>query len=237
MEDFFIDKIPDLKFRTARIKVALKDISTILESTKRNDFDLLCAIATLIKDSTHANYVYYDCSYLKYTYIDEDSGLHMVDILEKYFGFSPSYVEKMVRVINKFISAVDCGNYKYNLEICKDLTISKMIELLPLSISDIEFAFLKGNLTFKSTSKEIRDYVKSLKGKKQNMVVEDNNKTTSAVDCEDKKITDNGLYIKLDNSSLDYIKKVIKGKKYNYKTANDFLNALIKYAIEKELFL
>ena len=108
--------------------------------------------------------------------------------------------------------------------------MSKLFELLVLSDSQLEKDIANGILNCNMTFKQIREYIKSVKGgpKKDNKVLEEE---------EEIEVTDCGQYIKFENENFEYIKSVIRGKKYNFKDTSSFLNALLKYAREKELFL
>lgn len=250
MEDFFNNLKNNIsekiKFSTRSISLALKDIGNILEDTKRNDYKFLCAIRALVKDSSHGRLILEDneINYLKYSWVSDD--YTVITILDHYFGFSEKYIERVVRCINKFlvvkaqddvVLGTQIGYINYIFDFLYDLTISKIIELLPLSNDQIKKAFDTGSLSIQSTCKQIREYVKAIKGgaNTENKVLED----TSNDDYEAKaeEITDCGLYLKLNKESFDYVKNVVDKHKSKYKDANVFLNALIKYAIDNKLFL
>jgi len=231
MEDFYIDYLPGIKFNNENIKNAIKVLQENLESIIKINFHCLCAIREIVKNSTHGNLIITgDVCYLKYSSV---SGEYTVfQIFKKMFGFCDKYVERLVRIINKFIIQ-DAGVLKYNIDNLKDFTISKLQELLPLSLEEIKKAFDKKYLTYKSTKSEIREYVKSLKDgdNKADKVLETNESE------DDFEITDCGQYIKFNADNFEYLKKIIKGKKYNYKDTSEVINAVLEHCREQSLFL
>lgn len=173
MEDFFnglkYDTFDKIKYDSGNITLAIKDIANILEETKRNDFKLLCAIRTIIKESSHGGLILSgEVVNLKYSWVSKE--YTVLTILEKCFGFCEKYVCQIARVINKFlviktqndvVLEKDKDNScAYIYDFLNDLTISKLIELLPLSNAQIMFAFESGELNYMSTVKQIREYVK-----------------------------------------------------------------------------
>lgn len=244
MEDFYVDHLPGIKFHSVLITTALNDISTVLESKIKSDFVFLSAMRSLIKHSSHGSLILDgNLSYVKYSSVSDEYTVS--DVLKKRFGFSDKYIEKLGRVVVKFLKPVGTApiqvqneepnaEVEYVLDCLKDLSISKLEELLPLSIEQIKKAFNDKVLSYKSTFREIRDYVKSIKGgpNKENKVLED----TSSED-EDQPITDCGQYIVFKEENFNYIKTVIKGRKYNYSDTSSFLNAVLDYCREKELFM
>ena len=109
--------------------------------------------------------------------VQNKNGRWFFDTIVKNYGLDDSIVDKMIRVVEKFCVI---NTNKLDVE-CKikpaflGYTKSKLFELLPLSDTQIEVAMKNERITIKSTVKEIRDYVKSLKtsDKKENKVLED----------------------------------------------------------------
>ena len=233
MEDnFYVDTYSGIHFDSALVKVAINDISNILEQNKRNDFVLLSAIRQIVKESSHGGFILQgDLSDLKYSWVNND--YTVITILEKCFGFSAKYIERLVRIINKFI-VVNSQNdvvLEYILDFLKDLTISKLQELLPLSIEQIKKAFDKKDLTYKSTIKDIREYVKSINGgaNKDNKVLEEQPEEL------EEEITDCSQLIRFKAENFEYMKDIVKEQK-KFKDTSECINYLLEYAREHNLF-
>jgi hypothetical protein len=232
MEDFYVDYLPGIKFDKPQIADEIKKIQSLLESTKKNNFEFLCDIRKIVELSSHGDLILRDneICYLKYSWVNDD--YTVLTILEKMFGFCSKYIEHVVRVINKFI-VQDAGVLKYKFEFLKDLTISKLQELLSLSFEQIKNAFDKKDLTYKSTKKEIREYVKSLESgtDKADKVLEETDSE------EDVEITDCGQYIKFSAENFEYLKEIVRDKKNKYSDTSDALNAILEYCKEHKLFI
>ena len=229
-EDFYINYLPGIKFDNSNITLALKDIAKILEETQRNDYRFLCAIRQLIKDSSHGNLILSGhIENLKYSWVSSD--YTVITILQKLFGFSVDYIEKVTRIINKFLILKPFGDVAekniravyYVLEELNSYTISKLKELLPLSIEQIKKAFDKKDLTYKSTVKEIREYVKSIKGTSKEKVIEENDNE------EESEITDCGQYVKFSSENFEIIKNIVLDKSNSYKDTSSVVAAMIEY--------
>ena len=161
MEDLFVEELPkNLRFGNKDIMQAIIDIEQCIQSERRNDFKFLCAVRSLIKESTHGNLILNgDVSLLKYSWLGDK--VQLLEFLQKQFGFSQKYLERITRVILKFI-CVNSQDFKvlgYKFGFCNNLTISKMQELIGLSDYQLQVAFSSGDLTVKSTQKDIQDYV------------------------------------------------------------------------------
>jgi hypothetical protein len=232
MEDFYVDYLPGIKFDKPQIADEIKKIQSLLESTKKNNFEFLCSVRTIIKYSSHSTFILKqnEISYLKYSWVNDD--YTVLTILEKMFGFCDKYIESIVRVINKFI--VENGAVlEYKFSFLNDLSISKLQELLPLSFEQIKMAFDKKILTYRSTLKQIREYVKSLKTgtDKADKVLEETDSE------EDVEITDCGQYIKFSAENFEYLKEIVLDKKNKYSDTSDALNAILEYCKEHKLFI
>ncbi|MEG1751919.1 MAG: hypothetical protein RR247_02520, partial [Clostridia bacterium] len=161
-----------------------------------------------------------DISYLSCSWVNSE--YTVITILQKFFGFSEKYIYRLAQIIDKFIyvySSRDVatpnednkisGALYYKFDFFKNLTISKMQELLPLSNEQIENAFKK-DLSFKSTIKQIREYVKALKNGNggADKVLEDNQQSLDEqednlpMQFDPKKEYPFEYFEKLDKNSL-----------------------------------
>ena len=231
MEDLFVEELPkNLRFGNKDIMQAIIDIEQCIQSERRNDFKFLCAVRSLIKESTHGNLILNgDVSLLKYSWLGDK--VQLLEFLQKQFGFSQKYLERITRVILKFI-CVNSQDFKvlgYKFGFCNNLTISKMQELIGLSDYQLQVAFSSGDLTVKSTQKDIQDYVKSLKGKKENKVLE-------TPDQSEVPIDKFGQYVVFNEDDFKYMQDLILTKK-KYKTSSDIIHAMIKYFVDNNIDL
>ena len=82
MEDFYVDHLPGIKFHSVLITTALNDISTILESKIKSDFNFLSAMRSLIKHSSHGSLILDgNLSYVKYSSVSDEYTVS--DVLKK----------------------------------------------------------------------------------------------------------------------------------------------------------
>lgn len=233
MEDLFVlNDLGKLKIDNQNILVAVKELAEIIKENRRNDFKFLCAIRSLIKESSHGGLILNgDISSLKYTWITND--IQLLAFLQKTFGFSQKYLERITRVILKFIrvNSQDFKVLEYKFDFCEDLGISKLQELLSLSETQIQLAFNSGDLTVKSTQKDIQGYVKSLKGKKENKVLE------NLEDKSEVEIDKCGQYIVFKLEDFEFIKNIVLDKKNKYKDSSEVISAMIRYFIDHNIKL
>lgn len=225
MEDLFVEELPrGLHFGNKDIMQAIIDIEQCIQSERRNDFKFLCAIRSLIKQSSHGGLILNgDISLLKYSWINDK--IQLLDFLQKQFGFSQKYLERITRVILKFIcvNSQDFKVLEYKFAFCNNLTISKMQELIGLSDYQLQVAFSCGDLTVKSTQKDIQDYVKSLKGKKENKVLE------NLEDMSEVPIDKCQQYVVFSLDDFEFIKNIVLDKKNKLNDTSAVISAMIKY--------
>ena len=233
MEDLFVlNDLGNLKIDNQNILVAVKELAEIIKENRRNDFKFLCAIRSLIKESSHGGLILNgDISSLKYTWFTND--IQLLELLQKTFGFTQKYLESITRVILKFIcvNSQNAGVPRYKFDFCEDLGLSKLQELLPLSETQIQLAFGSGDLTIESTKKDIREYVKSLKGKKENKVLE------NLEDKSEVEIDKCGQYIVFKLEDFEFIKNIVLDKKNKYKDSSEVISAMIRYFIDNNIKL
>ncbi len=225
MEDLYIsEELDKLKFDDESVVNSIKELAEIIRDNRRNDFKFLCVIRTLIKESSHGGVILSgDISSLKYTWLTND--IQLLDFLQKTFGFSQKYLERITRVILKFIcvNSQDFKTLEFKFDFCNDLTISKMQYLIGLSDYQIQVAFSCGDLTIKSTQKDIQDYVKSLKGKKENKVLE------NLEDMSEVPIDKCQQYVVFSLDDFEFIKNIVLDKKNKLNDTSAVISAMIKY--------
>lgn len=227
MEDL-IFKDSKVIFEDENLQACLNDFECSISEIKLSDLYFLLSLYRL-SFAWKGSLIYY----LQKTTKGEKYTFYQ--FMQKHFNLNERYIQKCFNVLKRFTSfgkTGDVAGLTYLLPF-NGFSLSKLFELLVLSDSQLEKDISNKILNCNMTVKQIRDYIKSIKGgpKKDNKVLEDNSSE------EETEVTDCGQYIKFSSENFDYIKQVIKGKKYNYKDTSSFLNALLKYAREKELFL
>lgn len=156
---------------TAEQQKLLNNLEQILSNHLRDDYGLLCNLWKLYKSTkssvTLSNLASADCAF-----IGDKVGnkMRVTELLGNKFGLSEKTIYNYLKIADKFIDFL-AGEKFIVLEL-KDYSISKLQELLPLSIDTIRQAFRDGTLTYKSTRAEIRQFVKSLQGSKKEKVID-----------------------------------------------------------------
>lgn len=223
MEDLFVDEeyLHSINCKED-VKTALNELAVVIKNSRHNDFMLLCCIRNIVYNSTFGQSILAGgVNYLKIASIGKEN---TVKVLNKMFGFSLKHIEYLVKIINKFLrskntsdvgqdiqqvlkSANESSRYglTWEFDFCEYLGISKLQELLPLSKEQIQYAFDSKVLTVRSTVKEIREYVRSIKngGKVDNKVLEE--QRTEEINEEDipEVYHPNKFYSKQYFKSLD----------------------------------
>ncbi len=177
----------------------------------------------------------YDLSYYQ-RYFDSAGNFVFYETVCKAFGLEEKQVQRYLKIYERFMILTDDVVPKLKDEFF-GYSKSKLIELLPLSDSEIKKVFKLKKIKPDSTCKEIRNYVKSVKGgeKEENKVLEDTSRQSDSE--EQQEITDCGQYVVFKEENFNYIKTVLKGRKYNYNDTSTFINAVLDYCRDKELFL
>lgn len=179
--DFFIDTYFNgiNQTLTKEQQVYILRLENIFKSNLRDDFGLLCNVYELYKT----------CKGSRGT--DKDSvntakitnKYRFTELLAKFFGLSERYIYRLIQISDKFIDFV-AGDKKIKIPELKEYSISKLQELLPVSLDNIKQAFSNNLLNYKSTREDIRSYVKTLKGATPNKVIENNVEEQEDNDCD-----------------------------------------------------
>ena len=163
----------------------------------------------------------YDLSYYK-RYFDSAGNFVFYETVCKAFGLEEKQVQRYLKIYERFMILTDDVVPKLKDEFF-GYSKSKLIELLPLSDSEIKKVFKLKKIKPDSTCKEIK-------------VLEDTSKQADSEE-EQQEITDCGQYVVFKEENFNYIKTVLKGRKYNYNDTSTFINAVLDYCRDKELFL
>jgi len=147
------------------------------------------------------------CAKGAYLYKKDTTEINYLSFCAEYLGLSESTVKKLYLVYERFVLVVDYPKGKkscsFILPEFNDIPLSKIFELLSVSINDLQTAFDAGKLNVNMTQKQLRDWVKL-----------HNNGTESTIDVkesindelvEDDDDNQDTLKLKTYNKILDYI--------------------------------
>lgn len=219
-EDFFISPLViPIKLTKVQEEYIL-NLEKIFANNLRDDFALLCNLYKLYKTCGNS-YNVDNSSISRSTLGLGSSKSRFTDILANKFGLSEKTIYTYLKIANKFITFL--AGEKYLIDELKDYSISKLQELLPLSLNTIEQAFKDCSLNYKSTKKQIREFVKSLKeSQKDNKVIEEINKNEEESYNSDKNCS---VYITLPDDVLEFCRKQCATQKIEL---SEYLVNLIK---------
>lgn len=203
----------------------LLNIEKLVHNNIRDDFALLCNLYKF-HDSLKGSRVV-KCTKTK-------NEINFILLLGYQFGFAEKTIYNYLQIASKFIDFL--AGEKYKIPELRDFTISKLQELMPLSIDSIQQAISTNKISCKSTKQQLRDYVKHVNEQK-NKVVE----KTSTENIELSKLNVSSVenYNPDEHSkiSIDLSEDVRKfcltkiGERKKYKTLDEY----IEYLIRKEM--
>lgn len=221
MEDLIFNKPSKiLTFRDENVQASLISFENNISSRESVDLYFLLDLYDLKR-----SYCFYDVddsgnSSRSFKIGTDSKACTFNEFMLVYFGLSKNYINRCIKVVKKFTTygkRTDVGSAKF---IYEGFTISKLFELLSVSDTQISSDISVGVLKPSMSIKEIRAYVKSLKGEsKDNKVLEDNSSTEES----DPFV---GVYIKFEDECNNYVKKIIQSERFN--SISEYINYLIK---------
>ena len=161
---------------------------------------------------------------------EQGKGYYFNEFMEKHFGISDGQVRKICLVVKRFTNYSEAFvDERKNLDNSIQLTPmlagfspAKLFELLSLTDKQIQESTKKGLLEPEMTEKEIREYIKSLKGKpKKNEQVEEED-----VEDEVEHVDSKTELKKISEDCFDYYKDLRRISREN-------LISLLYVAIDK----
>lgn len=169
---------------------------------EQKNFVLICYYLNCLKVSFDS----YDNSYYK-RYFDNKLNFVFYETVLNSFGLPEKEVNRYLNIYSRFVEleTLETDVVPKLKSAFFGYSKSKLLELLPLSDSQIEKAFNDQRITVDSTCKDIRNYVKSLKAsnsKADKVLEEPEEKPTELPDLD--KPCNVSLNIKREN--LEYIK-------------------------------
>lgn len=220
--DYFVDFMynPDIGLNEEQKKY-LMNLEKIFENGKRDDFALLVNLYKLYKTTPNSTYCDKYMIAIKHLGSKKNKVL-FIEYLGQKFGLDEKTIYNYIKIADRFISFL--AGETYCIYELKDYTIAKLQELLPVSNDTIKQAFQSGELTYKSTRKQIRDWVKTQKGNTASSVIE------TAIDSPSEYLQVDDCYnvsITMPANIYEFCKnQVLVHKKYA--SLEDYLLFLIK---------
>ena len=143
------------------LKTLIQDVAMYSKKEARNDMGFLLSLYKLYSIGTG------DPMYPEFkSYSQYGEKIHFFELCQKYFGYCRKYVERCINIVRRFIEwDVDVPIEKavYKFPIFANYTISKLIELLPVSAEELQEAIDSGKIKPNSTQAELRSWVQSRK--------------------------------------------------------------------------
>ena len=206
--DFFIDSYFSgiNQTLTPEQQTIVLNLENIFKNSLRDDFGLLCNIYELYQTCKGSKSI--DKDTVSTARITKE--YRYTELLAKYFGLSERYIYRLLEISSKFIDFV-AGDKKYKIPDLKEYSISKLQELLPLSLDLIRQAFFDGKLNFKSTREQIRSFVKSSKSINAKTVVEESVSDILTENKEQSVENSEGFLVSvtLPNDVYEFVRKQV----------------------------
>ena len=224
--DFFIDTYFNgiNQTLTKEQQGYILNLENIFKNNLRDDFGLLCNVYLLYKTCKGSTFT--DNGAISTAMITKQ--YRFTELLGKFFGLSERYIYRLKQISGKFIDFV-AGDKKFKIPELQEYSISKLQELLPVSLDSIKQAFSEKMLTYKSTRADIRNYVKTLKGTTPNKVIEENKQTVEQV--VDTVANDTEFYVSV--AFPEDVYEFIKEQVLKYKKASSLADYVISLVREK----
>lgn len=179
MENFKIVKFPEFKEECCgkkcnieKLKKITSDINYCFINEQKN-FCIFCYNLNELRNLFNSDESYYN------GFETKDNRYPFERYVNDFFGLDLRYVEKCIKVYKKFMCFNIVGdvadlNVRY-VEWFQDFNKSKLFELLSVSNEQLKLDIQTKRLSSDMTVKQIREYVKALKGgeKEENKVLEE----------------------------------------------------------------
>ena len=163
----------DGKQKSAEIMEIINNLNRLVINDKQNFIELCYWFSRLKK-----HFQKYDCDNYKYGAYENanKAGRWYFETIIEGFKISEKTVNKMIQISDRFLDTRLAGAPKLR-QVLVGMTKTQLMELLPLSDKQIETALQNKRISVDSTKKDVRDYVKSIKGgnKQENKVLEEPN--------------------------------------------------------------
>ena len=191
MEDFktyeilpeFKEECYGKKCNVEKLKKITADINFCFIDEQKN-FCQLCYNLNELRNLFYSDECYY------HAFETKDKRYPFEAYVNEFFGLDLRYVEKCIAIYKKFMFLQVVGdvadlNVRF-VDCFQNFNKSKLFELLPVAIEQLKNDIRIGVLSSEMSARQIREYVKNLKGgkKKENVVLEDADKTLDEQEAE-----------------------------------------------------
>lgn len=173
----------DFEFLNKDNQKAYDNLKRTILKRSRLDLEFLQRFIQFSRDCLGT--VQFECAKYGWVYAKDNSTLNFTDFCSLYLGLSPSTISKLYTTYERFvIESFDVEKstkktFSWLLPEFNGMPLSKVFELLSVSIDDLSHAFDCGELSQHMTVKQLRAWVKNFKG------VKTSNKVDEAIDKDD----------------------------------------------------
>ncbi len=177
----------DFEFRDERGQKAYDNLKQTILKRSRLDLEFL---QRFIQFSSNAFCsTQFVCVRSSGVYAKDDTRIGAIEFYANYLGLSERTIQKLYLTYERFIieeSFADVGastekTFSWILPEFRDMTLSKLFELLSISIDDLSNAFDRNDINPNMTVKQLREWVKAFKSTKNS------NKLEEAIDKDDEE--------------------------------------------------
>ncbi len=254
MEDIFDNNVK-FKFENIEVENSLNRLKTIIATNKQSCFDFLCELHYLASLTKNNPFYFETVGFVRLLPCNKKTTMSFYSVIETYFNLSQRTVKNYLYICEYLMKFPAGGKPYWENETFALYTISKLYELTSLLVWQIDDLITAGVLTPKRTREQIRKIVARCKKLRGTTIKyddyldivefspeEDKKKSKAKEEPEEKKteeeaVTTTGVYLKFNQESMNYMQKVMANKKNKFKDGNDFINQLVKYAMEHKLYL
>lgn len=166
MEELILKEISqEIEFENEKLQIELKSFSNFIKSKETDLLYFLSHLFDLQNAWSKNNIAWFiqktkdGCKYVFY------------DFMKNNFGLEANYIQRCIKVYKRFTTC-DVAGFNRHFEY-EGYSLSKYFILLSLSVDQIRYAINTNCISPYKTCKELKEYVRSIKGIKDNKVLED----------------------------------------------------------------
>ena len=157
----------DFEFLNADNQKAYENLKQTILKRSRLDLEFLQRFIEFSSECLGT--VQYSCAKYAFIYDKNNSTMNFTDFCSSYLGLSSSTISKLYTTYERFIIENFAGEkctkktLSWILPEMRDMTLTKIFELLPISVDQLSRDFDKGVLSSNMTKMQLRAYVKDFK--------------------------------------------------------------------------
>lgn len=152
----------DFNFSDSHAQCAYDNLKSTIQARSKLDLEFLEKFITFSRACTCASQ--WEVAKLSSVFDKNKQSINYLAFCAEYLGLSENTVKKLYLTYERFVQIVDYldgkKSFSYILPDFNDFTLSKLFELLSVSIDDLDKAFDSGELHSSMTQKQLRQWVK-----------------------------------------------------------------------------